>query len=75
MTENTCVFHTINMETVADHEERLRFLELAAAKREEQVASLIAKMGELMSMIKGLIAAIGGTGAGFIIWYIQSLAR
>lgn len=75
MGENVCAFHTINMETVADHEERLRFLELTAAKREEQVANLIVKMGEVMSMIKGLIAAISGTGVGFVIWYIQTLAR
>jgi len=70
---NPCVFHERTEETIQDHEERIRQLEVKEATLFERIDKLCQKMDDLMSWFKVAIIGAVGTGAGFFIWYVQNL--
>jgi hypothetical protein len=72
---NTCVFHEKTEDAIQDHEERIRQLEVKEATLFERIDKLCQKMDDLMGWFKvGVVGAVG-TGAGFILWYVQQLSK
>lgn len=71
--EHPCVFHERTEETIQDHEERIRQLEVKEATLFERIDKLCQKMDDLMSWFKAGIIGVVAMGAGFIVWYIQKL--
>lgn len=62
-------------ETLKEHGRRLDKIEQETAEFRIHIQNLCKKIDELTGWIKWLIVAITSTGAGFLIWYIQSLPR
>lgn len=77
--EKNCVFHQDLKERVDDHEKRIDTLEKNEVRNDERVSNLCDKLDKLSNWIEKLVITIVATlitgGAGFIIWYIQSLPR
>jgi hypothetical protein len=58
-----------------DHEKRIVDLEKRDAEFTVMMKYLCEKVDALVSWLKAVFMAVLATGGGFIIWYIQQLAR
>ncbi len=58
-----------------DHEKRIVDLEKRDAEFAMMMKYLCEKVDTLISWLKAVFMALLATGGGFIIWYIQQLAR
>lgn len=75
-----CERHEEVMECLDDHEDRIKYLELADTETKTELKNLIKQVEKLVCTIekfmsniyKGVLGA-AGLGVGFIIWYIQTL--
>lgn len=75
-----CERHEEVMECLDDHEDRIKYLELADTETKVEVRNLIKQVEKLVTTIEKFMSnlwkgalAVAGTGVGFIIWYIQTL--
>ena len=75
-----CERHEEVIECLDDHEDRIKYLELADTETKVELKNLIKQVEKLVCTIekfmsniyKGVLGA-AGIGVGFIIWYIQTL--
>lgn len=79
-----CERHDEVMDCLDDHEDRIKYLELADTETKTEIKNLIKQIDKLVTtiekfmertssdMVKGLIG-VASIGIGFIIWYIQTL--
>ena len=56
-----------------DHSNRITKLEIADATILQRIENLTQSINELVGWLKIGILGVAGTGAGFVIWYIQTL--
>lgn len=75
-----CERHDEVMECLGDHEDRIKYLELADTETKtemknliKQVEKLVSTLERFMSNIYKAVLSAAGVGVAFIIWYIQSL--
>lgn len=73
-----CDRHEEVMDQLDDHEERIRYLEIADTETKGEIKNLIKQMEKLVETMEKFISAawkvtLGacGIGVSFIIWYIQ----
>ena len=76
----TCERHEEVMECLDDHEDRIKYLELADTETKTELKNLIRQVEKLvvtlerfMSNIYKAVLGAAAAGVGFIIWYIQTL--
>lgn len=74
-----CDRHIEVLESLDDHEDRIKYLELADTETKTELKNLIKQVEKLVESIEKLMSNawkfIVGTacvGIGFIIWYIQN---
>lgn len=68
-----CERHEEIVNSLSDHSKRIRQLEISDATILQKIENLTDSIKELINWIKLAVLAMAGTGAGFIIWYIQTL--
>lgn len=75
-----CERHEEVMECLDDHDERIRYLEIADGETKAEIKNLIRQVEKLVETIEKFMSnswkvlmAVAGTGIGFIIWYVQSM--
>ena len=75
-----CERHEELVECLDDHEDRIKYLELADTETKtelknliKQVEKLVETLEKFMSNAWKVLMAVAGVGVGFIIWYIQSM--
>lgn len=68
-----CDRHEEIQDCLNDHGKRITKLEISDATILQKIENLTKSIQELVSWLKIGILGVAGAGAGFIIWYIQSL--
>lgn len=68
-----CERHDEVINCINDHDKRIRNLEISDATIIQILDSLRQSIQELVGWLKIGILGLAGTGAGFIIWYIQNI--
>lgn len=58
-------------DTLENHEERIRGLEISDATMGQKIEHLTKSIEELIWWLKTIVIGACATGTGFIIWYIQ----
>ncbi|MCE5227889.1 MAG: hemolysin XhlA family protein [Porphyromonadaceae bacterium] len=73
-----CERHLEIIEELDDHEDRIKYLELADTETKTELRNLIKQMEKLVDTIEKfmsnawrILMGVAGIGIGFIIWYIQ----
>lgn len=67
-----CDRHEEIIDTIDDHEDRIKFLELNDVEVRTELKNLISTVKELINWIKYFFTALLLGGGGFIVWYIQN---
>ena len=75
-----CERHEEVMEQLDDHEDRIKYLELADTETKTELKNLIKQVEKLVCTLERFMANIykavlsaAGVGVAFVIWYIQTL--
>ena len=75
-----CERHEEVIEAIDDHEDRIKYLELADTETKTELRNLIKQMEKLVETIERFMGnawkallGIAAFGIGFFIWYIQSI--
>lgn len=75
-----CERHEEIIELIDDHEDRIKYLELADTETKTELRNLIKQMEKLVETIEKfmgntwrVLVGVATFGIGFFIWYIQSL--
>jgi hypothetical protein len=75
-----CERHEEVIEAIDDHEDRIKYLELADTETKTELRNLIKQMEKLVDTIEKfmgnawkVLLGVAGLGVGFIVWYIQSI--
>jgi sugar-specific transcriptional regulator TrmB len=76
----TCERHEEVIEILDDHDDRIKYLELADSETKVELRNLIKQVEKLVHTIEKMFSnawktliGVAGVGMGFILWYIQSL--
>jgi len=64
--------HTEVIEKIKDHDKRIGKLEINDATMGEKISALTDSVKDLVWWLRIFILAICGSGAGFVIWFIQN---
>lgn len=75
-----CERHEELVECLDDHEDRIKYLELADTETKTEIKNLIRQVEKLVETIEKFMSnawkvlmGVAGAGVGFIIWYVQSM--
>ena len=79
-----CERHDEVMDCLDDHEDRIKYLELADTETKTEIKNLIKQMEKLVCTLEKfmnkpasdtmkLLVGVATFGIGFVIWYIQTL--